>query len=317
MGQTLVHYRFGKTKVPSFYFFLLLVGWEWLLDGPILQCSWAYGHWCPERPVTWEVCEEMVPISPSGFCSTWGTGNQKRWLFADPHLPLSPVYHPVGWWHCFMMLKPSAGTMLRQSEGRYEAAELSWTRRRATWLKNLGQLRNHSSSLLEWAHFLHKSWDPRQEAGASRRWGLPEKGEALTHHSAAEKGLQAMWGWRWCEDIPISNFWDSWACWRSSHPSLLPCGLTARKTFSSLCSWSQSAESPRNWKKRVAQIVHRQRCLSPWRWLLVAPTPSWGSPRWFQEGRFITNPGQTVSGPPRCLKWSDIGETISKPLGTR
>lgn len=27
----------------------------------------------------------------------------------------------------------------------------------------------------------------------------------------------------------------------------------------------------------------------------------------------MTNPGQTVSGPPRCLKRSDIGETISKP----
>ena len=44
MGQTLLHYRFGKTKVFSFYFFLLLVGWEWLLDGSILQCSWAYVH---------------------------------------------------------------------------------------------------------------------------------------------------------------------------------------------------------------------------------------------------------------------------------
>ena len=148
-----------------------------------------------------------------------------------------------------MMLKPSAGTMFRQSEGRYEAAEPSWARRRTKWLKNLGQLRNHSSSLLDWAHFLHNSWDPRQESGALRRWGPPEKGEALTHHSAAETGLQAMWGWSWCEDIPTSDLWDRWGCWRSSHPSLLPCGLTARETYNSLCSWSQSAESPRSWKE--------------------------------------------------------------------
>ena len=32
-----------------------------------------------------------------------------------PRLPFSPVYHPVGSWHCFMMLKPLAGTMFRQS----------------------------------------------------------------------------------------------------------------------------------------------------------------------------------------------------------
>ena len=68
--------------------------------------------------------------------------------------------------------------------------------------------------------------------------------------------------WSWCEDIPTSDLWDRWGCWRSSHPSLLPCGLTARKTFSSLCSWSQSAESPRSWKEGLPRsFTDRGACL--------------------------------------------------------
>ena len=146
MEQTLVHYRFRKNQVPSFYLFLILVGCEWLLNCPILQCSWAYGHWCP--------------AVISYLRSPWGDGAYFSLSFLlhlrDKRSEMVSYYRsPASSLTCspssrllvlLTMLKPSAGTTFRQSEGRYEAAELSWARRRTKWPRNLGQLRSHRSS---------------------------------------------------------------------------------------------------------------------------------------------------------------------------
>ena len=113
-------------------------------------------------------------------------------------------------------------------------------------------------TVLDWAHFWPKSWGPRQEAGASKRWGPLEKIEAPPHQSAAETGLWAVWGCWWSGDIPASNFWDRWGCWRSSCPSLVSCRFTTKKILSNLFFGPQSAVSPWEFGRSVAQTFHRQ-----------------------------------------------------------
>ena len=115
-------------------------------------------------------------------------------------------------------------------------------------------------TVLDWAHFWPKSWGPRQEAGASKRWGPTEKVEAPLHQRAAETGLWAVWGCWWSGDIPASNFWDRWGCWRSSCPSLVSCRFTTRKILSNLFFGPQSAVSPWEFGRSVAQTFHREAC---------------------------------------------------------
>lgn len=97
----------------------------------------------------------------------------------------------------------------------------------------------------ERAHLWPKSWDRRQEAEALMRWKPPGGGEDPTQHSAGcirssgNGRLEMGWG------SPSSDLWARQGHGRSSHPSLLPSGLTTSETFSSLCALGLSLLSPR------------------------------------------------------------------------
>lgn len=79
------------------------------------------------------------------------------------------------------MSRPLAGTMFRQSEGRYELAKWNWARKETNWPRNLGHQTSHSSS---WS-YIKPTCDPRSVT-QGRKQGLlgPEDaqgGEDLPH----------------------------------------------------------------------------------------------------------------------------------------
>lgn len=231
--------------------------------------------------VTWEVHEEMEPICPPQFSAPPEGQEIRKWcLITDPLPPphLFTIQQALS--IASQCSSPEQGPCLWQSEGRYEAAELRWARRRTKWPRNLGQFRNHSSSVLDGAHSWSKSWDSKAGSRGFKRWRLPE----CTHHSAAETGLRAVWGCWWRGDVPTPTSGTGGVAGGHHVHLWFPVDSLLGKIFSNLFFGSQSAKSHWELGRTVAQTFHRQMgsSLSPWHWSFLWPQhPSEGrSPRW-------------------------------------